>query len=443
MSSIALDFQNHNLPIINEPNKNPSNEILVPKPEVQTISKYDLKSHAFNKIDEAEAWLNKKIPKLGVQRVYDNVCEWIETGTQAQAAELREFNKWVEDLGQGPWYEKLGIFLAKLPIKVARNIWSLVVNFIKLAISTPTYFLIHPMKFFLKLAKILIELMQPETWTKIGGGLMGSSAATAAVTGGFSAVTFAIGAALAFAGISVGTLKTVLIAEKGMKMQAGEEYLGRQALQLTESFTTSLCLVFTLEGIQQVIRGIQKLDNYCKNKSAISSSKQAHIHNQSQEYLQNHPDLPKGYSLSHNDNYFTLKWNANKFPDGAPSIDGATYNGVTQVWTRTETSSSWVTRWTSDGYVTEYVTTSTPIYEPFYVYRVGLQGWTAPARIPLGAAPRISSEVMANLGAVETTTAYNTERSTVHALGALRGIGKGLTTSAEIYAMALTGQRYR
>lgn len=365
--------------------------------------KLGLKARIFKKIDQAEDRLNHLIPGNSVQKAYDELCDIFQSH---ETEKSREFSEWLQDNGDGPWYEKLATFLAKLPIKVARNIANLVVTFIKLAIAVPTYILMHPMKTFLKLAKIIIELLQPETWTKIGAGMMGSSAATAAVTGGFSAVTFIIGAALAFAGISVGTLKTALAAEKGFRMKAAQDHFFNEAMQFTETFATSFCLVLTFEAIQQIIRGFQKLDNHVKNKSAINQSKRVHIENQSKEFLDSRPDLEPGYELTNRTNHFELRWNQ-QYHHYTPKVDGAVYHGIDQVHTGNDVSTVWVTYVNDAGHLDiKPVIVVTPIYTPYHLFKVGLDGkWVAPDRVLLGVAPRVDNVVMANLGVSEAARA--------------------------------------
>lgn len=206
------------------------------------------------KLDGTEVNLDKFIPNLRCQTIYDQWCSELNTKSEAQ----NPFNDWLKNNGHGEWYEQLAIFLAKLPLRAARNIMSFVFKLIQASIILPTYALMHPMKSCVKLAKLFIELLhaltQPETWSKVGISIVGSTLGQATITGNpLGVIAIAIGGALAIAGISIGTLKTAILAEKGSRQLSMFNYLSAQTQQLSEDLLTGYCSALLIEAIKQIL----------------------------------------------------------------------------------------------------------------------------------------------------------------------------------------------
>lgn len=228
------------------------------------------------KLDRCEVKLDKFLPNFQCQIAYDQ----FHAELMPKAELNNPFNDWLKSNGHGNWYEQLATFLAKLPVKAARNVLRLVLNVIQAAVAIPSYALMHPLKSCVKLAKLLValahSLTQPETWSKLGISIVGSALGHATVTSNpISIIAIAFGGALAVAGISLGTLKTALLAEKGMQMEKVQSYLSSQMQKLPEDFLTGYFTVLLLEGIQQVMRGCQKVARWSKHQFNIGSSKDA------------------------------------------------------------------------------------------------------------------------------------------------------------------------
>ncbi len=215
----------------------------------QTIKK-SWHERAITYLDSKESLLDKKMPNFLFQTRLDYIGNYIES----QFAPLEAFNSWLDSNGQGRWYKQLAIFLGKLPIRAVRNIIRLLYNFIKGAIFAA----VHPLKALNHLAKLFInlihELTKPETWSKMGIGMMGASLGQALITGNpLSVIGLGIGAALLIAGLSVGALKAAIQAEKGSKLKAAKQNLFFQAEQLPEAALTGFCMGLLIGGIQRAV----------------------------------------------------------------------------------------------------------------------------------------------------------------------------------------------
>ncbi len=137
------------------------------------------------------------------------------------------------------------IFLAKLPLRTARNILSLLMNIIRAAVYT----VVHPMKATVKLAKLFIELLKaltlPDTWTKMGAGVVGATLGQAAVGNPLAPIGLIIGAAMACGGLCAGALAAAIRnkSKSGNEILAavGDELL-RQIQQIPEAMLTGFLM---------------------------------------------------------------------------------------------------------------------------------------------------------------------------------------------------------
>jgi len=369
----------------------------MPQAQNQTV-KRGLKDRIITLLSNAEARLDKFVPNSKFQTNFDTLCQHI----QAESKGTKKFNEWLKDNGHGAWYTQLATFLAKLPIKAATNILRLICSAIKLAIGIPAYVLIHPLKTPLKLVKILVELvhalLQPETWIKIGGGLIGSSLGAAAISGGpLGVITFGIGAAMIIGGLSVGTLKTILMAEKGLKWTETKAFLHKQIKQIPEDIFTGFCMVMLLEGIQQVIRGFQKLAREIKYANDKSASKKVYSNVEVEKFYQS-THFPHHDRIKYNNTDVSISWHNETFIRARLPIEDA--DGVRffreTVHTHDEYVTSWVYNHTTEQ--TDTIITTIPIYEDFYGYRIAIPDWIPPVKPPLAAAIRLSDKIVPNLG---------------------------------------------
>ena len=213
---------------------------------------------ALNLHNRSIIWLNKAEQKLDEILPNNQLQEKIDQMAAVLAKKLSpltDFNRWLDSNGQGAWYSQMATFLVKLPVRVARNIISMIYDIIYAA----AYTMVHPIKATVRLAKLVVtlahELSKPETWTKIGIGIIGGSLGQTCLSfQPFSVMGIGIGAALALAGISVGALKHAIQAERGQKSEAVIKYLGNQCLQLPETLLTGLSIGLLIGGIQRLVQ---------------------------------------------------------------------------------------------------------------------------------------------------------------------------------------------
>lgn len=226
------------------------NELVAgPKPDEQGIKPH-WHTRAITYLNDQEVQLDKKMPNHFLQNQIDQLGSCIE----AKFAPLKEFNSWLDSNGEGKWYQQLAIFLIKLPARAVRNIIRLLYNFIEGALCAA----VHPLKSTAHLAKILInlvhELTKPETWSKIGMGMLGSSLGQGLVTGNpLSVIGLGVGTSLLIGGLSVGALKAAIHAEKGCQLEAAGKNLLSQAKELPETALTGFCMGLIIGGIQRAL----------------------------------------------------------------------------------------------------------------------------------------------------------------------------------------------
>ncbi len=372
--------------------------------ELEAAQKMDWKDRLIAVLDKGEAKLEKLMPNFKIQNDFDVL--WQELNQHKVHPDMAKFNSWLRDNGQGAWYTQLATYLLKLPLRAACNVMHLLFNFIKLAVKiavcVPTQIAMHPLKAPIKLAKLLVQLIhnlaQPETWSKIGMGLMGSSLGYAAISGGsLGVITLGIGAALTIGGISLGTIKTALIADRRALWHDVKTYLLEQAKQLPEDFLTGFCTVMFLEGIHQVMRGIQKLHHANMYSIAKRNSRIAFSKEQVDAFYHKHP-YPHYDRIKYNNNSVSISWHHRTFDRfGLPPSSAAGETFFTEcVHTRNIYSTSWAYNY-STGQM-ESIITSTPVYEEFLGYRIPIDGWQAPLKPAIGAAVRVSDKIIPTLG---------------------------------------------
>lgn len=204
--------------------------------------------YQLNKID---AKLDEKLPNFAIQNKIDHLAHLIEQ----KFAPLKQFNDWLDSNGEGKWYKKLAIFLAKLPARAVRNILRLIYEIIKNIIYT----IVHPLKSLNNIAKLLIhlvhELTKPETWSKIGVGMIGASLGQALITGNpVSVIGLGIGIALLGAGLTGGAIRDAIKAEKGQRVKAAKHNFVSQVKQLPEAALTGFCMGLIFGGIQRALQ---------------------------------------------------------------------------------------------------------------------------------------------------------------------------------------------
>lgn len=361
----------------------------------QSTTNLSLKDRLIAKLDGYEKKLDAFVPNpLG--NAYDAMCEVING---ERSKELGPFDKWLLDNGHGAWYKQLATFLMKLPLRVAIKVVNQLFNLIKMVIDVPTYILMHPLKTPLKAAKLLIQLVhalvQPETWTKMGMGMMGATMGKVAVSSNpMGVLAIGIGGALALAGISVGTLKTALLAEKHMGKEV-KAYLFEQAKQIPEDFLTGFGMVMMMEGIQQVLRGIYRVGQYISRENQyylnIREGQRIMTDQQVAEFLKEN-GYPMCDAIDRYGTSYIIRWRLDRaaYENFLTKLSKDLPNAkffikAFQTDTTYETDFVWI-----EGYYNsnsewvpghlDVVTVPVPIYHEFVGYERNLVGWQDPPK---------------------------------------------------------------
>lgn len=391
----------------------PSSQVPLPNPISHTSKathSIGLKDRLIAKLDDCESRLIKFMPNNKCQENFDKVWEKIQAEKEDSC--LNRFNQWLADNGHGQWYKQVATYLAKLPLRAAYNVLSLLFNLIKTALSIPPQLIMHPLRAPIKLAKLLVNLvhalMQPETWAKIGAGMIGSTLGQAALASNpIGLMAIGIGGALVLGGLTIGTLKTAIVAEKGMGFRDVKCYLKEQLLKMPENALTGFCMVMLLEGIQQIIRGVQKLVRNSKHANNISNGKDALAKEQARDFLEKY-DYPTAEKYWRSGDNFSVAWRVERGLDGRFAThdlpDAKFFIRDLQTSTQYVTSYVWVDGYhdyATGTYVSGHfttVTTAVPVYERFLGYELPLKGWIDPPVPPLPEAIRLSEKVVPFIG---------------------------------------------
>jgi hypothetical protein len=225
--------------------------------------------HALSFFDQVSLKLDA-LPNLTIQNKFDGLVRHIEN----TFVPLGKFNEWLNSNGFGAWYRQLAIFLVKLPLRAARNILQMLYQIVKGCF----YFAVHPLKSLVQLAKLMVrlltELTKPETWSKIGGGCLGSSFGQSLVTGNpLSLVGIGIGAACLLGGLSIGALRAALLAQAGNRAQGAWTNFTDQLKQLPETALTGFLMGVMIGAVQNAVcrnrMNSWKITNYEEAKQYI------------------------------------------------------------------------------------------------------------------------------------------------------------------------------
>lgn len=279
---------------------------------------------AIAKLDEWEAVIDEKIPHITYFLHPTRVNEKIDQMTaqiEKTFAKLDKFNQWIDSNGndKNNWFEKLAIFLCKLPVRVARNILRLLYQVVKTAL----YAVNHPVKSLTKLAKLLVKLAYkltlPETWTQIGVGLMGASIGQALAMGNpLAPICLIIGAAMVVGGVSAGAIKAAVHAEKGKKANAAWQNVKAQAVGMPETFATSFVMGLIFGAIQRSVYE-SKMKAYQKYEENITNYRRVGITRDeamrlAEDYARVH-GLPKpsGVVINHENGYVRFDWTGDAY----------------------------------------------------------------------------------------------------------------------------------
>lgn len=175
---------------------------------------------AGNWSQRAIAWLNDvdfvilHIPNCCLQDDLDALARKVEY----IISPITGFNSWINQNMGATWHTQFAIFLAKLPLKAARNIIQLLYNIIR----TSCFALAHPMRAMVHLSKLIVQLLDaltsPSVWPKIGAGMVGASFGHALAGGHpLALISIVIGSALIFGGLSITTVIAAVDRERKVK----------------------------------------------------------------------------------------------------------------------------------------------------------------------------------------------------------------------------------
>lgn len=198
-----------------------------------SFSNLNWKERSIEQIDKWDERLEEIIPNFFLQKKIDEWCLYVES----LFSPFYEFNIWLNSNGEGNWNMQLATFLAKLPIRSARNIFRLFYE----VIQTTLYTTIHPLKAVNLLSKRLIqiidELEKPESWAQIGTGTTGTLIGQCWIARSpISIIGIGIAGAMALTGISIASLQASLKEQKGLLK------LKSLSTKLPETFLTGVLM---------------------------------------------------------------------------------------------------------------------------------------------------------------------------------------------------------
>ena len=208
-----------------------------------------LRDRSIARLEAVDIYLEGVLQALLIQKKLDDLGAYLEK----KFSVFTPFHTWLLENGQGEWYQQLALFLAKLPLRSACNIVQLLYGIVR----TACYTAVHPMKSVNNLAKLLVriiyELTKPETWSKIGAGMVGAGLGQAAVGNPLSPLAIGIGAALIGTGVSLGSIKAAVLAQDDGIRRAVKENLLGQGAAISECLLTGFITGLLIGVIQKTI----------------------------------------------------------------------------------------------------------------------------------------------------------------------------------------------
>lgn len=199
-----------------------------------------------------------KIPTFRLQKELDKFGAQIEALLEKHKffAPVRSLNKFLDEEHAGPWYEKLPLFLVKLPPRAIRNIVRIVYNVIK----GVCYGVVHPLQGLNHAAQYIIHLIhalsKPKNIAKLGAGVIGASLGQMAMTGGLGPhayIGLALGGGIFLTGLLSGAIKTIVKEDKD-KLRAVGVNLWNVVKEVPESMLTGFIVGVVLGAIQHHVQ---------------------------------------------------------------------------------------------------------------------------------------------------------------------------------------------
>lgn len=152
----------------------------------------------------------------------------------------------------GDWKKNLAKSLAALPLKSAANVIQIIYQYIKAVLNA----IVHPVgsseKLVNQLKLIAMNVTQPEFWSLLGSGMIGSSLGSTAVGNPLSVIGVIVGVASMAGGLSAGAIKAALNNKENRLSAAGQNFKKQLAL-LPQNFSNALFLGLFMGGIQKAL----------------------------------------------------------------------------------------------------------------------------------------------------------------------------------------------
>lgn len=222
-----------------------------------------LHTSANNYLIEKTLELDEALPPNELQLLLDSFYE-THLVPVLNHENLQEFNKWMDSNGNGEWYEKLGIALAKMPLRTVRAVLAQVY----LILKSLTYSLVHPLKAMHAAAGFIVDLIyaltKGETYSKMGAGMVGAALGQPLVLLQPPVVIgLAVGSVLVISVLVHDILKTLVNAEEGCGWEDVKAMLKDKHFRpISEAFAVGLLTGIAAGIISRIFAPIETLINY-------------------------------------------------------------------------------------------------------------------------------------------------------------------------------------
>jgi len=262
---------------------------------------------AVSKIERFEQDYINKIP-----HIYDCFSQstqaWLETKVATCSSTfakmltpLANLNAWLatDELQQteNTALKAYGIFLLKLPLRAVSNIIKLLINIL----TAVGYTLVHPVKALGKLAIVLVNLIkaltEPDTWSKMGAGILGATLGQAAVGNPLAPIGLIVGATMMGIGISGAILDALL------KKKEVSTALFNQFKQIPEAFLTGFLMGLLFGAINKARNAIEQ-QKYQEHLKELEKNKWTYAQQNSPQAGRVVHNLPSGGAVERVSNTF-------------------------------------------------------------------------------------------------------------------------------------------
>lgn len=196
-----------------------------------------------------------EIPNNVLQDKIDGAVSAMKKQVRTTFKPLIDFRNWLDKREAKIWYDQLAEFLCKVPLSAALNVLEYLYNTIAGFLNG----VVHPLQAMNDLAKFLVNMAhqftQPETYIRMGAGIMGASLGTAVVGNPFSVIGFGIGLAMMLGGLTAGSIREMYNAkDRGQAKELLKAFLMKECAGIPEAvitgFVTGIMMGLLQRGIQ-------------------------------------------------------------------------------------------------------------------------------------------------------------------------------------------------